>query len=187
MAGLRVFNYNGTEVKTAMVDGVICWVARDVCRVLEIGNTSDALSRLDDDEKGIASIDTLGGKQNVSVINESGLYSLILTSRKPEAKDFKKWIKKEVLPQIRQTGSYSINKEIKKYSAAMIREARLTYGIEYARRMMDENNGQILLPVPEQLPDHIAKQVYAVALAAIKKEQAKSTAEAKTPQLFGGE
>jgi hypothetical protein len=75
---------------------------------LEISNVSQALSRLDDDEKGIISNDTLGGAQEMSIINESGLYSLVLTSRKPEAKAFKKWITAEVLPSIRKTGSYSV-------------------------------------------------------------------------------
>ena len=65
-----------------------------------------ALERLDDDEKGVSSIDTLGGNQQLSTINESGLYSLILTSRKPEAKKFKKWVTAEVLPAIRKTGRY---------------------------------------------------------------------------------
>jgi len=67
-------------------------VAKDVCDVLEIGNSRDAISNLDEDEKGVVNTDTLGGKQEMRIINESGLYSLILRSRKPEAKAFKKWI-----------------------------------------------------------------------------------------------
>lgn len=65
--------------------------------------------KLDDDEKGVCTIDTLGGKQEVSIINESGLYSLVLTSRKPQAKRFKKWLTSEVIPAIRKTGVYSTN------------------------------------------------------------------------------
>lgn len=84
------------------------FIAADVCEALEIGNVSMALSRLDDDEKGISTIDTLGGKQDVLTVNESGLFSLILTSRKPEAKIFKRWITHEVLPAIHKTGSYSL-------------------------------------------------------------------------------
>lgn len=82
------------------------FVLSEVCGKLEIGNASDAAKRLDDDEKGVVSIDTPGGRQNATIINESGLYSLILTSRKPNAKAFKRWVTGEVLPSIRKTGSY---------------------------------------------------------------------------------
>jgi prophage antirepressor-like protein len=84
------------------------FVAADVCAVLDIKNISDALSRLDDDEKGIALIDTLGGVQEMLTVNESGLYSLIFSSRKAEARPFRKWVTSEVLPSIRKTGSFSI-------------------------------------------------------------------------------
>lgn len=82
------------------------FVAKDVCRVLEHRDTSKAVSRLDDDEKGTNNVRTPYGDQNMLVINESGLYSLILTSRKPEAKRFKKWVTSEVLPSIRRSGRY---------------------------------------------------------------------------------
>lgn len=83
------------------------FVLVEVCRKLEIGNSSDAARRLDDDEKdALDIIDPIGRKQRTTVINESGLYSLILSSRKPEAKRFKKWITSEVLPSIRKTGGY---------------------------------------------------------------------------------
>jgi prophage antirepressor-like protein len=93
----RVFNKNGEP----------WFVLADVCRALGLKNPSDAASRLDDDEKGVAQTDTPGGLQNVRIINESGLYSLILRSEKPEAKRFKKWVTAEVLPTIRKTGGYS--------------------------------------------------------------------------------
>jgi anti-repressor protein len=89
-----------------MQDGEPWWVASDVCGALEIGNSRMALSRLDDDEKGVTTADTLGGKQELSVVNESGLYSLILKSRKQSAKRFKKWVTGEVLPSIRKTGTF---------------------------------------------------------------------------------
>lgn len=82
------------------------FVAADVCRALEIQNNRDVLSRLDDDEKGVALIDTLGGQQEMSIVNEPGLYSLVLGSRKPEAKAFKRWITHEVVPAIRKHGVY---------------------------------------------------------------------------------
>ncbi len=106
MKSLQVFDYRGDPVRTAQVDGQIWFLAMDVCRVLELGNVSQAVARLDADEKGIYTTDTPGGPQEMLHVNESGLYSLILTSRKPEAKEFKRWITHEVLPQIRQTGAY---------------------------------------------------------------------------------
>ena len=82
------------------------FIAADVCRALEIQNNRDALSRLDDDEKGVALIDTPGGQQEMGIVNEPGLYSLVLGSRKPEAKAFKRWITHEVVPAIRKHGAY---------------------------------------------------------------------------------
>jgi prophage antirepressor-like protein len=88
------------------------WVAKDVCEVLGIGNVSDAIARLDDDEFDTIEVtDSIGRKQKTYVVNESGLYSLIMTSRKPEAKAFKKWVTAEVLPSIRKTGSYGHNSQ----------------------------------------------------------------------------
>ena len=83
------------------------FVAADVCAALELPETHKAIARLDDDEKGRNSIPTPGGQQEMSVVNESGLYNLVLGSRKPEAKRFKRWITHEVLPSIRKTGSYT--------------------------------------------------------------------------------
>ena len=71
------------------------FVAADVCRALGLGNSSMAVSKLDEDEKGISSIDTLGGEQKLGIVNEPGLYTLVLSSRKPEAKAFKRWITHE--------------------------------------------------------------------------------------------
>lgn len=83
------------------------FVAADVCAALNLPDTHKAIARLDDDEKGRNSIPTPGGQQDMSVVNESGLYNLVLGSRKPEAKRFKRWITHEVLPSIRKTGSYA--------------------------------------------------------------------------------
>lgn len=109
MKGLTVFNYQGSNVRTVIREGAPWWVVKDVCAVLDIGNSRDVTSRLDSDEKGVDIIDTLGGPQEVSIINESGLYSVILVSRKPEAKKFKRWITHEVLPSIRKHGLYAVD------------------------------------------------------------------------------
>lgn len=87
-------------------DGEPWFVLADVCSVLELGSPHKAAERLDDDEKGRNTIPTPGGPQEMAIINESGLYSLILTSRKFAAKRFKKWVTAEVLPTIRKTGGY---------------------------------------------------------------------------------
>jgi prophage antirepressor-like protein len=105
-----VFTFPETaqHVRSVMIDAEPWWVARDVCSVLDIRNVADAMSSLDEDEKGVATADTPGGPQQMAIINEPGLYSLILRSRKPQAKAFKRWITHEVIPSIRRTGSYAV-------------------------------------------------------------------------------
>jgi len=105
-ASLIPFSFEGTEVRVLDRKGEPWWVMPDVCAVLEHTNSRMAAQRLDDDEKGVSITDTLGGPQEVTIINESGLWSLVLTSRKPAAKRFKKWITSEVIPAIRKTGGY---------------------------------------------------------------------------------
>ena len=85
----------GRRSKT--LEGEPWFVAADVCRALGLGNSSMAVSKLDEDEKGISLIDTLGGEQKLGIVNESGLYALVLSSRKPEAKAFKRWLTHEVI------------------------------------------------------------------------------------------
>ena len=94
------------KIRTLNLDGEPWFVAADVCKALLIVNSRDALTRIDDDEKGVVSTDTLGGRQEVTIVNEPGLYALILSSRKPEAKAFKRWITHEVIPAIRKHGAY---------------------------------------------------------------------------------
>jgi prophage antirepressor-like protein len=95
------------SVRTISRDGEPWFVVNDVCRALEMGNPRQALSRLDVDEKDVHIMDTPGGERRINIINESGLYALILTSRKPQAQAFKRWITHEVIPAIRKTGNYS--------------------------------------------------------------------------------
>jgi len=108
---LQIFEYEDHgQFRIIDREGEPWFVLADVCRALDIKNVPDAASRLDEDEKDIAQTDTLGGAQRVRIINESGLYSLILRSDKPEAKRFKKWVTAEVLPSIRKTGRYGTGK-----------------------------------------------------------------------------
>lgn len=107
MNELKIFsNEEFGTVRTLVWNGEPWFIAADVCNALDISNSRDALYRLDEDEKDVASTDTPGGKQYVNIINEPGLYSLVLGSRKPEAKEFKRWITHEVIPAIRKTGMY---------------------------------------------------------------------------------
>jgi len=95
------------EVRTIQkADGSVWFVNVDVCKTLDIKNPRHAIKMLEDDEKGVVKTDTLGGKQGLIIISESGLYALIMKSRKPQAKKFRKWVTSEVLPQIRKTGAY---------------------------------------------------------------------------------
>lgn len=100
------------NIRTISIDDEPWFIANDICESLEIGNPRSTLALLDEDEKGVHSMDTLGGTQRLSIINESGLYSLILRSRKPEAKKFKKWVTAEVLPSIRKHGMYATGEKL---------------------------------------------------------------------------
>ncbi len=105
MNDLKVFeNPNLGKVRVIERNGEPWFVAADVCNALEIDRTQTR--RLDDDEKGVYSMQTPGGAQMMNIVNESGLYALVLGSRKPEAKAFKRWVTHEVLPAIRRTGRY---------------------------------------------------------------------------------
>ncbi|MBF1118241.1 MAG: phage antirepressor KilAC domain-containing protein [Solobacterium sp.] len=110
MNELQVFN-NAMfgNVRIFLQDNEPWFVAKDVCDCLAISKHRDAISRLDADERGSLKVDTLGGKQEMATVNEYGLYSLVMSSRKPEAKDFKRWVTHEVLPSIRKYGSYNMN------------------------------------------------------------------------------
>lgn len=106
MNALSTFNFDNQQVRTVLKNDEVWFVASDVCEALDILNASQLVSRLDEDERDICTVYTLRGNQELLSINESGLYSLVLTSRKPEARRFKRWITHEVLPSIRKTGSY---------------------------------------------------------------------------------
>lgn len=101
------WTFGETEVRTIEKDGEPWWVLSDVCKVLELNSPHKVADRLEEDEKGRNLIPTLGGEQEMTIINESGLYSVILRSDKPQAKPFRKWVTAEVLPSIRKNGCYS--------------------------------------------------------------------------------
>lgn len=110
MEQLQIFNSDKFgEIRTIMVENEPWFVATDICKALEIANTTQAVQRLDDDEKSMLNIGLSGGATNC--VNEYGLYSLVLASRKKEAKEFKRWITHEVLPSIRKHGGYIAGQE----------------------------------------------------------------------------
>lgn len=109
MQDLQVFNYQNCTIRTVQKSNETWWVLKDVCGVLGLSNSRMAADRLDEDEKGVSIVDTLGGKQELTIINESGLYNVILRSDKPEAKQFKRWVTHEVLPAIRRHGMYAVD------------------------------------------------------------------------------
>lgn len=107
MNQLQVFNNTEFgQVRTTVISGSPWFVAKDICECLGITKHRDAVSRLDGDERGSVEVDTLGGTQQMAAVNEYGLYSLVLSSRKPSAKAFKRWITHEVIPTIRKHGAY---------------------------------------------------------------------------------
>ena len=116
MSNISVFNFeSASSIRIIMIDANPWFVAKDICDELGLSNHRDAISKLDKDEKGVALTDTLGGQQELSVINESGMYALVMRSRDamkegtPQHK-FRKWVTSEVLPALRKTGRYETTK-----------------------------------------------------------------------------
>ena len=118
MSNIRIFNYNSVEVRTIQNDGEPWFVLRDVCNVLGLGTPARVAERLDTDEVSQTHItDSMGRQQEMTIINESGLYNVILRSDKPEAKPFRKWVTSEVLPTIRRHGMYATPDTVEKMLA----------------------------------------------------------------------
>ncbi len=106
------FRFESSDVRTMTIDGEPWFVAKDVCDVLGVANPTQAIEQLDDDEKAIQNIGYSGpGNPNVNIISESGLYTLIIRSNKPQAKPFRKWVTAEVMPAIRKTGCYQAQQQ----------------------------------------------------------------------------
>lgn len=138
MNELQIFNYHDTPLRTVEREGELWWVLKDVCDVLGIARARDVANRLDSDEAVLTGVvDAAGREQPTYIINEPGLYNVILRSDKPEAKDFKRWVTHEVLPSIRQKGSYSIPA----MSPARLIAAQAQLLVDMERRM-DEMQGQ---------------------------------------------
>ena len=146
----RVFNFGDYEVRTLIKEGEPWFVASDVSSVLDYRSANDMTRNLDDEEKDTQTVRTRGGEQLVSIINESGLYSAILKSRKPEAKAFKKWVTSEVLPSIRKQGKYEVKPTVpQSYSQALLEAGRLAAIVEQQELLMNEQKQALILAAPK--------------------------------------
>lgn len=142
----KVFDFNDNPVRV-LVDhyGRPWWVAKDVCDVLGLSNSRKALSALDEDEKSTVTIsDGTSGNPYQSIVNEPGLYSLILRSRKPQAKAFKRWITHEVIPAIRETGSYSVTNAPSLPDFNNPAVAARAWADQFEARLLAEQKAQVL-------------------------------------------
>lgn len=139
MNDIQIFNYSGNEVRTIQKDGEPWFVLKDVCAVLGISKYRDTAARLDADERGSVELDTPGGMQNMTIINESGLYNVILRSDKPEAKPFRKWVTAEVLPSIRKHGAYMTENTLENMIASP------EFGIKLLTALQEEREQRVKL------------------------------------------
>lgn len=166
MNDVKIFeNPEFGRVRTTVIDGEPWFVAADVCHALDIGNPSDALNRLDDDERTLVSIEGASNGKPVNGVNEPGLYSLVLGSRKPEAKAFKRWITHDVIPTIRKTGGYQVPQSPAE---------QMAQGILAAQKLLAERDATI------------AKQNEQIAVLTPKGIFADAVTASKTSILVGG-
>ena len=146
----NVFEYGKSKVRVVIKNGEPWFVARDICDILELTNITDTLKRVDKDDLDTTEvIDSIGRKQQVYIVSEPGLYVLVFESRKPEAKQFKKWVTHEVLPTIRQTGQYVAGYKIPQTYPEALR---------LAADLAEQN--QKLLPKAEQYDKFICGENY---------------------------
>lgn len=139
MNELKIFNNpDFGEVRTMNIGGEPWFVGKDVAGVLGYSNPNDALKkRVDADDKGVAKCDTLGGAQELTIINESGLYSLVLSSKLPTAKAFKRWITHDVIPSIRKNGGYIAGQE------SMTAEELMAKALLVAKKTIEEKEAEL--------------------------------------------
>lgn len=139
---LVAFQFGKREVRTVIVDNEPWFVAKDVAEILGYRMASDMCRRLDDDEKDTRFLRTHSGDQEMTVINESGLYNAILGSNKPDAKKFKKWVTAEVLPSIRKYGAYAVSPEllVDRLVASIHENERMKCQLEFAKNFLPSGN-----------------------------------------------
>lgn len=138
MNELQLFDFKGQQVRTMLIDNEPYFVGKDVAEVLGYKDTVNALkTHVDEEDKLGWQITTSGQKRLVNIINESGLYSLILSSKLPRAKEFKRWVTKEVLPAIRKTGSY--DKRLSQFANMNLTDQLLMIATEQQKEVQAQN------------------------------------------------
>ncbi len=182
---LQVFTYEGAQVRTVQRDGEPWFALADVCRVLGVRNSRDTASRLEDDEKGVEQIDTLGGTQKMTIINEPGLYSVILRSDKPQAKSFKRWVTHEVLPAIRKTGQYKTPaKAMTDYQQMMAETRRHNVAVQTAR-LLDKIANQYDGAYRQVLQAHATKVLTGDFLLPLPRMEERTYSAGEIGQMLG--
>lgn len=182
MNELQTFTYNSAQVRTIEQNGEPWFVAKDVCEILSISKYRDAIARLDEDERGSVRVDTLGGEQEMAAVNESGLYTLILRSDKPEAKPFRKWVTAEVLPSIRKTGAYSTKDKPSKALEIKERNSRVRLSNQFLKLSKVET---LSAEYKNILVSKAAEALTGVELLPLPKSQQKMYSAGEIGQMFG--
>lgn len=158
MENLQIFNFKESEVRIILIDNQPHFVLKDICNILEIKNATDVAKRLDDDEVTRFNLGGLSGDSNV--VNESGLYNVILRCDKPKAKPFRKWVTSEVLPQIRKTGSYGVPHS---FSEALMLAAKQQEEIEKQELLLQTQKPKV------EFFDQVASSSDAIEMATVAK------------------
>lgn len=159
---IKVFLFEDSKVRTVLINGEPWFVGKDVAGILGYSQTAKAIrEHVDEEDKGVSVLDTPGGKQNMAIINESGLYSLILSSKLPTSKCFKRWVTNEVLPSIRRHGAYATPETIESILA------NPDNGIKLLQALKDERSQK------EQALLEASKEREARAIAEQKLSEAK--------------
>ncbi|EAS0269342.1 hypothetical protein E7939_21865 [Salmonella enterica] len=148
-ADLMPFEYEGHSVRTVVIEDEPWFVLADLCKVLDLPNRAMVARRLGDDMKGVTQIDTPGGRQEMTIVSEAGMYEVVIRSDKPEAVTFRRWITGTVLPEIRKTGSFNAQPALpdRRALAQMVIEAEDRADREHAARVEAESQA-IALAAP---------------------------------------
>lgn len=169
MNELQIFNYHNNEIRTVEKEDGVWWVLADVCKVLDIGSPHKVADRLDEDERNqIPVTDSIGRQQDMTVVNESGLYNVIIRSDKPEAAPFRRWVTHEILPSIRKHGAYMTPETLEKVlcspdtiiqiATALKQEQDKNKSLEITNSQLSVQN-QIMAPKAEYFDDLVDRNL----------------------------
>ena len=185
MNSLSVFEFESNQIRVVLVDNEPWFVAKDLCLVLELGNVSQSMSRLDEEEKNTIILnDGTPGNPNTTIVSESGMYSLVLGSRKSEAKAFRKWVTSEVLPSIRKNGAYSFKP--KTQAEILVESAQMLLEIERRQQRQESELALVKSDVQEIQQRAIAAEKELKALPAPEQPAQSRTARSNVNSLIRG-